>query len=79
METVYPSVDNDANTASAKIIYQCKYCFTVYDEAFGDAENNIAPGTSFNNLPQSYHCPLCESGKNNFVTTNETSLELQGA
>lgn len=79
LETIYPSVNNDANTASTKIIYQCKYCFTVYNEAFGDAENNIAPGTSFNNLPESYHCPLCESGKNNFVTINETSLELQGA
>jgi len=78
LETVHP-VNNIVNAATTKLFFQCTHCFTIYDEAAGDVENNIAAGTSFSDLPESYHCPLCESGKNNFVAIDENNLELQGA
>lgn len=48
------------------IIYQCKHCFTVYDEQYGDSINDIAPGTPFSQLPDTYQCPVCESEKAEF-------------
>jgi rubredoxin len=48
------------------VIYQCKHCFTVYDERYGDSENDIAPGTPFSQLREAYHCPVCESSKSEF-------------
>lgn len=47
-------------------VYQCKSCFTVYDEVYGDAAANIEAGTLFNDLSENYSCPVCESSKSNF-------------
>jgi len=49
-----------------KVYFQCRHCLTVYDEALGEAENHVLPGTSFEALPESYCCPLCESPKQDF-------------
>jgi rubredoxin len=50
-----------------KILHQCKHCFTVYDAQLGDAENNIKAGTAFEELPEAYHCPLCDAAKEDFI------------
>ena len=39
--------------------YVCSVCGWVYDEELGDPENNIAPGTKFEDLPDDFVCPLC--------------------
>ena len=41
----------------------CVVCGWVYDEAAGDADNGIAPGTAFADLPEDFVCPLCGVGK----------------
>jgi rubredoxin len=46
--------------------YECTVCGFVYDEAIGDPENGIAPGTKWEDLPQDYTCPLCGVGKEDF-------------
>ena len=46
--------------------YVCDVCGWVYDEAAGDEENNIAPGTKFEDLPDDFVCPLCGVGKDDF-------------
>lgn len=46
--------------------YVCDVCGWVYDEAVGDPENSIAPGTEFENLPDDFKCPLCGVGKEDF-------------
>ncbi len=46
--------------------YVCTVCGFVYDEAIGDPDNGIAPGTKFEDLPQDYVCPLCGVGKDMF-------------
>lgn len=48
-------------------IYQCSNCLTVYDELLGDPIAGIQPGTSFNELPQTYVCHVCNSPKRFFL------------
>ncbi len=46
--------------------YVCTLCGYVYDPELGDAENGIAPGTPFEELPDDWVCPLCGEGKEVF-------------
>lgn len=46
--------------------YQCNICNYVYDPSLGDPENGIPPGTSFENLPDDWKCPICGAGKDEF-------------
>ena len=46
--------------------YVCGVCGWVYDEALGDPDNGIAPGTAFESLPEDFVCPLCGVGKDDF-------------
>ena len=46
--------------------YVCDVCGYEYDEATGDPDNGIAPGTKFTDLPDDFACPLCGVGKDNF-------------
>ena len=47
--------------------YVCPTCGYVYDPAVGDPDNDIAPGTAFEDLPDSWACPLCGVPKSEFV------------
>ena len=58
-------------------LYQCKTCFTVYDENIGEPERHIAANTLFENLPLDYCCPLCEAEKNSFEKIKKSALNLQ--
>ena len=44
----------------------CNICGYVYDPAAGDPYSGIAPGTSFEDLPESWVCPACGVGKKDF-------------
>lgn len=44
----------------------CDVCGWVYDEAAGDPDNGIAPGTKLEDLPENFICPLCGVGKDQF-------------
>lgn len=46
--------------------YICKVCATIYDPNKGDPEDNIPPGTPFEQLPQDWICPVCGSGKDKY-------------
>jgi rubredoxin-NAD+ reductase len=46
--------------------YVCDICGYVYDEDLGDADNGIAPGTKWEDLPEDFVCPLCGVGKDSF-------------
>lgn len=46
--------------------YTCVICGYVYDPAEGDPENNIAPGTAFEDLPEDWACPVCGATKDQF-------------
>ena len=44
----------------------CEVCGYVYDPKVGDEENGIKPGTSFEDLPKEWVCPVCFVGKEDF-------------
>ena len=46
--------------------YVCDVCGWEYDEAKGDPENGIAPGTAWENIPDDWTCPVCGLGKDAF-------------
>ena len=46
--------------------YVCDACGWEYDEAIGDPDNGIEPGTAFEALPEDWVCPLCAMGKDVF-------------
>jgi rubredoxin len=46
--------------------YVCNTCGYVYDPAKGDPDNSIAPNTPFENVPDSWVCPECGAGKDDF-------------
>lgn len=46
--------------------YKCSVCGYVYDPVYGDPDNGIASGTSFENLPDDWSCPVCGATKDMF-------------
>ncbi len=68
------SEPDEAKTAvkMAKTVHQCPDCLTIYDPEFGDMLGDIPPGTAFEDLPASYCCPTCDSGKDVFLTVELT-------
>ena len=51
--------------------YKCQVCDYIYDPAKGDASQNIAPGTAFEALPDSWTCPDCGAPKSDFIALDE--------
>ncbi len=47
-------------------IYVCNLCGYEYDPAAGDPDNGIAAGTAFEDLPDTWVCPLCGASKDDF-------------
>ena len=58
--------DEPAATPQAASSYVCSVCGYVYDPANGDPDNGIAPGTKFEDLPDSWTCPVCGADKSKF-------------
>lgn len=46
--------------------YECTVCGYVYDEELGDPDNGIEPGTLWEDLDESFTCPLCGVEKADF-------------
>lgn len=46
--------------------YQCTICGYIYDEATGEQDSGIAPGTKWEDVPESFVCPLCGAEKSQF-------------
>ena len=46
--------------------YSCIVCGYIYDPAEGDPYNDIAPGTTFEDIPNDWVCPLCGVDKEQF-------------
>lgn len=46
--------------------WECIVCGWIYDEAKGDPEHGIAPGTKWADVPEEWLCPDCGVGKESF-------------
>ncbi len=47
--------------------WECTVCGYIYDPEKGDPENNIPAGTTFEQLPVSWTCPVCGAPKSQFL------------
>lgn len=54
-----------------KQVYQCSNCLTIYDQMYGDIQQDIPQNTPFEQLPEHYHCSLCEAPKSDFNPINQ--------
>mmetsp|Transcript_1924 Transcript_1924/g.2597 ORF Transcript_1924/g.2597 Transcript_1924/m.2597 type:complete len:201 (-) Transcript_1924:175-777(-) len=59
-------------------LFDCSNCDWEYDESKGDAMmigGMIQPGTSFEDLPSNWRCPVCRASKDSF---REKVIEIPG-
>ena len=47
--------------------WRCGSCDYVYDEAHGDPDEGIPPGTEWDALPDDWICPECGADKEGFT------------
>ena len=47
-------------------MYECIECKYIYNPKFGNEKAGIKPGTSFEDLPDTWVCPVCGEGKDMF-------------
>ena len=58
---------NKERKETEKVVkYKCTVCGYIYDPEKGDPESGVNPGTSFENLPDDWVCPVCGVGKDDF-------------
>lgn len=57
--------------------YQCRRQY-IYDPARGDPTQGIPPETAFEDLPDSWICPLCGATKSFFLKHEEKPTSEQG-
>ncbi len=50
-------------------LYICNGCGYEYDVLAGDLENEVRPGTAFQDLPEGWACPHCGEGTECFIET----------
>ena len=43
-----------------------RYDYNLYDPEKGDPSGNINPGTSFDDIPDDWVCPICGASKDDF-------------
>lgn len=55
------------------IKYVCSVCGYLYDQAKGDPEQGIAPGTEWNDIHDDWVCPLCGATKAEFIMQDEAA------
>ena len=57
--------------------YTCLVCGYVYDPAHGDPDRGIKPGTSFDDLPEDWECPVCGTSVMDFEEITSNSLVVE--
>lgn len=55
----------------------CKTCGFIYDQALGDVDSGLAPGTAFADIPDDWQCPLCGVRKSDFMSLEAYAAEQQ--
>ena len=51
--------------------YECTVCSYIYDPEIGDPSSDVEAGVEFEDLPDSWVCPECGAGKEEFVLVEE--------
>ena len=64
----HPAISMSDRATETKTLdrHECRACGYVYDPKKGDPKIDIAPGTAFEDLPQTWVCPVCAARKSAF-------------
>lgn len=54
--------------------WRCLICDFEYDEAKGLPEEGIAPGTRWDDIPETWTCPDCGAAKTDFQMIEVTAV-----
>jgi rubredoxin len=54
-------------TTLASVKWMCESCGFIYDPDEGDPDGGIPPGTQFENIPETWFCPVCGARKRDFT------------
>ena len=46
--------------------WKCSICGYVYDPVYGDPDNGVPAGIAFENVPDTWVCPVCGAAKDSF-------------
>jgi rubredoxin len=63
-----PSVGAETQT---KQLWVCTSCGFIYDPDDGDPDGGIPPGTPFDEIPDTWFCPVCGARKADFEPYDE--------
>ena len=55
----------------------CRACGLIYDEAKGDEDSGLLPGTRFEDIPEDWACPLCGVTKADFEPYDPTPVPVR--
>jgi rubredoxin len=61
------SITSEKKEIKEHDVHQCTECLSLYNSEYGDVTQGIEKGILFKDLPDDYHCFLCESPKNKFI------------
>jgi flavin reductase (DIM6/NTAB) family NADH-FMN oxidoreductase RutF/rubredoxin len=64
-------VEETKKVASSGIRYKCNVCGYIYDPEKGDPDGGIKPGTPFEDIPNTWVCPVCGAPKDMFAKMEE--------
>jgi rubredoxin len=56
----------NANAYALMKKYMCLICGHIYDEALGDPDTGVAPGTKWEDVPPNWTCPDCGARKEDY-------------
>lgn len=61
---------------SSSTRYLCVPCWYIYDEALGDPDSGIQPGTRFEDIPEDWRCPVCGVSKADFSPVSSSTQKV---
>ena len=59
--------------------FRCQVCDYVYDPEAGDPESTVKPRTAFEDLPDSWRCPVCDVAIDEFDAEGAAEPAPKGA
>jgi rubredoxin len=60
------ATQSEPATRSTMKTWICLICGHIYDEAAGDPEHGVPPGTRWEDVPEDWSCPDCGAAKSDY-------------
>lgn len=61
------AASSETHRYASHVKYMCESCGFIYDPAVGDPDGGIPPGTAFEDIPETWFCPVCGARKQDFT------------